>query len=94
MLERITRGLCFKELGVSLPLDTPIKATRVTNFQNMARYSRFYSVKEVGIGRFVQFEYALLKASDSPLDTIWMYVFQGADARFCGDWQLGGRRAR
>jgi hypothetical protein len=91
MIERITRGIYFEEFGESLLLATPVKATRATDFKRIGFLSRFYTVKTFSVGRAVQFEYAFMKADDSPRDTFWMYIFQGGECAFAVTGSLAER---
>lgn len=68
MIERITRGLYFTE-----------RARRLADFSRIAdRISRL-SRKALSNSEGIQFEYAFMRAEESPVDTLWLYIFHGAE---------------
>jgi hypothetical protein len=91
MIERVTRGLYFKEVGAPLLLETPVDAMRVKDFKGVEQFARFNAIRSFAVGRTIQFEYAFVKTDDNPLDTFWIYIFQGAECAFAATGGLAER---
>ena len=71
MIQRITRGLYYREIGSRFPEDVPISVDRLKNVTGFGEILKHAKIRNFGS----QFSFAFFFVEANPFDTLWLYAF-------------------